>query len=73
MAALFAVTLPIELGGFLDFCRVRKMLSKALAERRSQIAPQVHMGDIHAHLGKNFFQCIQDAGGGIDQGSVHVK
>ena len=73
MAALFAVTLPIELGGLLDFCRVRKMLSKALAERRPQIAPQVHMGDIHAHLGKNFFQCIQDAGGGIDQGSVHVK
>ena len=24
MAALFAVTLPIELGGLLDFCRVRK-------------------------------------------------
>jgi hypothetical protein len=31
------------------------------------------MGDIHAHLGKNFFQCIQDAGGGIDERTVHVK
>ena len=55
MAAFFAVTLPIELGGLLDFCRVRKMLSKALAERRAQIAAEVDIRGIHAHGVEDFF------------------
>lgn len=73
MAALDGIARAVALGGLLDLGGVRKMLAKALAEGRANVAVQVAPGDIHAHRLKNFFQCIENAGGGINERTVHVK
>ena len=40
---------------------------------RAEVAAQVHTGDIYVHLVEDLFQCIQDAGCGINERSVHVE
>ena len=49
------------------------MLAEALAEGRADVTAKVAPGDVNAHGAENFFQCIENAGGGIDERTVHVK
>ena len=73
MAALHRVAFAVEAGGLLDLVQLGEVLAEALAQRRAQIAAQVDAGDVHAHFLKDLFQCMENAGSGIDQGPVHVK
>ena len=73
MAALDGIAGTVEPGGFLDLGRVGEVLCERLAQRRAKIAAQVHTGDIYVHLAEDLFQCIQDAGCGINERSVHVE
>ena len=73
MAALGRVARTVKLGGLLDLLRVRKVFAEAFAERRAEVATKIDAGDVHIHFMEDLFQCIQDAGGGIDQGPVHVE
>ena len=73
MAALDRIAFAVAVGSFLDLRHVDEMLAKALAQRRAEVAAQIHIRGVHAHSGKDFFQCIYDAGSGIDQGPVHIK
>ena len=73
VAAPGGVAHAVALRGLLDFCRVGEMLAEALAEGRADVAAKVAPGDVNAHGAENFFQCIENAGGGIDERTVHVK
>ena len=73
MAALDGIAGTVKPGGFLDLGRVGEVLCERLAQRRAEIAAQVQTGDIYVHLAEDLFQCIQDAGCGINERSVHVE
>ena len=73
VAALGCIAHAVQLGGFLDLGRIGEVLAEASAQRRAEVAAEVDPGGVHSHPGKDFFQCIENAGGGIDQGPVHIK
>ena len=73
VAALHRVAFAVKAGGLLDLVQLGEVLAEALAQRRAQIAAQVDAGDVHAHFLKDLFQCMENAGSGINQGPVHVK
>ena len=55
VAALDGVAVTVKVRGLFNEGRVREMFAKAFAQRRPEIAAQVDVRGVHAHLIKDFF------------------
>ena len=55
VASLDGIAVTVKVRGLFNEGRVREMFAKAFAQRRPEIAAQVDVRGVHAHLIKDFF------------------